>query len=95
MIKPTTFDLYSVFFLKIPFTRLNELIRIIPYCEISFSNDFGCLLGRLTTDLVKWIQSELGWNINLIRSIRIPTDISSQWFNKDSLSWEVPKLLNI
>lgn len=76
------------------FYNLKELIKMIPYCEVFFTEEFICLFARLTTVLVNWIRTSLGWDVHMVRRVhKKPKEINPEWFNKRLLSWVVPEAL--
>jgi hypothetical protein len=85
---------YCTFFPNIPFNRLKELIKIVPFSEIFFTDELNCMLGRLTPRLVNWIRSDLGWDVHMIGRVhKKPIELNPDWFNKRLLSWVVPEVL--
>ncbi|MFW9856400.1 MAG: hypothetical protein ACFFFG_15210 [Candidatus Thorarchaeota archaeon] len=87
-------DNFCVYIQKIPFSKLVELIKIIPFSEVFSTEEFFCLFGRLTPRLVNWIRSDLGWNVYMIsRTHKKAAQLNFAWFNKRSLTWAVPEVL--
>jgi len=85
---------FCVYLPKIPFSNLKELIKILPFSEVYFTEDIICLFSRLTVQIANWIQSKLGWETSMITIVQKPIELNLEWFNKELLNWEVPEVLS-
>lgn len=78
---------------KIPLAKLNMLLNMLPFSETYISNRQIYIRARLSEKLSLLIKNDLKWIVFLILRVHTKPDMSVSWFEKESLDWIKPKII--
>ncbi len=78
---------------KIPLTKLNLFLNILPFSETYISSRHIYIRTRLSEKLLLMIKNDFKWIVFPILRVHTPTDMSVSWFEKENLDWIKPEVI--
>jgi len=86
-------DLYNIVIPKLPSSKFNLLLKLLPYCEIYEAEKNVVIWTRMPKNLGEEMKEKLNWEVHNIIQIFSPNDLNYDWFNEEKLQWNTPEIL--
>jgi len=86
-------DKYNIKIPKLPSTKLNQLLKLLPQSEIYETEKNFIIWARFPENLKEWMKEKLNWEGNNISIFYYPSNLNYNWFNEEKLQWKTPEIL--
>lgn len=86
-------DLYIIILPKISQSQLKRFLILLPFSDIYITETSIIIWTRLTQNFAQWIQEQPNWTIKDVILANYPLDLSFEWFDEETLQWNLPNIL--